>query len=181
MPLKREKVVFAGGCFWCTEAIFQRLRGVETVTSGYVGGSMENPSYHDVITGKTGHAEAIQIEFDPSVIPFRDLLDVFFQTHDPTSLNRQGADVGTQYRSGVFYTSDNQKKIVDEYIRTATDTNEFKGQIVTEVKPLEKFFEAENYHKNYYEKNSYEPYCQVVISPKLNQLREKYAPLLKKS
>ncbi len=179
MQTKNEIAVFGGGCFWCTEAIFKMLRGVSSVTPGYAGGTMDNPSYHDVSNGDTGHAEVIKIEFDPSVIPYSDLLDVFWHTHDPTTLNRQGNDVGTQYRSIVLYTSDEQKRITEESLANLQKSDEFKNSIITEIKPLAKFYQAEDYHKNYYEKYSFEPYCQVVISPKLKHLREKYEDKLK--
>ncbi len=179
MKTKNEIAVFGGGCFWCTEAIFKMLKGVVSVTSGYAGGQMDNPSYYKVSEGNTGHAEVIRIEFDPKVIPYRDLLDVFWHTHDPTTLNRQGADSGTQYRSVVLYGNDEQKKIAEESLKDLKKSGEFKNPIVTEIKPLDKFYEAEDYHKNYYEKYSFEPYCQVVISPKLQHLREKYSSKLK--
>jgi len=179
MAQKTEIVVFGGGCFWCTEAIFKMLRGVISVTPGYAGGAMKNPSYYDVTGGDTGHAEVIRIEFDPTVIPYHDLLDIFWHTHDPTSLNRQGADVGTQYRSAVFYTTPEQKETTQKSLEELKKSGNFKNGIVTDVKPLGTFYEAEDYHKNYYEKNSFEPYCRIVIDPKLKHLREKYSDKLK--
>lgn len=179
MKTKTEIAVFGEGCFWCTEAIFKMLKGVVSVTPGYAGGTMDNPSYYEVSDGTTGHAEVIRIEFDPKIIPYRDLLEVFFHTHDPTTLNRQGADVGAQYRSVILYLDDQQKKIADQSLEDLKKSAEFKKPVVTEIKPLAKFYEAEDYHKNYYEKYQFEPYCQVVISPKLQHLREKYSSKLK--
>ena len=188
---KLETAVFGGGCFWCTEAIFTRLRGVETVESGYAGGHTDNPSYEQVSMGNTGHAEAIKIEFDPSVIKYRDLLNVFFATHDPTTLNRQGNDVGEQYRSAIFYTSPDQKKDAEEFIKKLETEETFDDPIVTEVTALNPapfgarkgagFWPAESYHQRYYEQNQNKPYCQVVINPKIAKLRQKFAPLLKKN
>jgi len=179
MDIKMEVAVFGGGCFWCTEAIFQELRGVISVTSGYAGGSMEAPHYEAVSSGSTGHAEVIKIEFDPQIISYRDLLEVFFSTHDPTTLNRQGANVGTQYRSLIFYTSDEQKIIAGKYIQELADTKIFDHGIITELKPLEQFYTAEEHHQDYYAKNTEAPYCQIVINPKLEKLREKHSKLLK--
>lgn len=169
--------VFGGGCFWCTEAIFARLKGVVSVKPGYSGGTLSDPSYHEVCEGNTGHAEVIQIEFDPIIIPYSVLLEVFFHTHDPTTPNKQGADVGTQYRSVIFYTTKEQQKQAQETIHTLNETNEFGVAVVTQVEPLEKFYEAENYHHDYFAKNDYAPYCQVVIAPKVKKLYEKYGNL----
>lgn len=174
-----QTAVFGGGCFWCTEAIFQRLRGVTSVTSGYSGGHVANPTYEEVSEGTTGHAEAIKIEFDPEQISYKDLLNVFMSTHDPTTKDRQGNDVGTQYRSSIFYMTDEQKNIADNYIKELTEEKIFSRPIVTEVKTFDKFYEAESYHKNYYNQNSNQPYCQFVIDPKIAKLRAKFAPLLK--
>ena len=172
-----EIAAFAGGCFWCTEAVFERLKGVISVTPGYTGGTLANPSYEQVCSGRTGHAESIQIEFDPRQISYRDLLTVFFATHDPTSLNRQGADVGTEYRSAVFYTSDAQKQAAETYIN---ELNELLPQkVVTEVVPLGEFFAAEDYHQQYYDNNPFAPYCQFVIEPKLHKLYKNFRELLK--
>ena len=179
MEKNLEIAVFGGGCFWCTEAIFTRLRGVESVQSGYAGGHTDNPSYEQVSMGRTGHAEAIQIEFDPSIIKFTNLLNVFFATHDPTTLNRQGNDVGEQYRSAVFYTSDEQKKDAKEFIKKLEDDETYDDPVVTEVTKLNKFWPAESYHQRYYELNENKPYCQIVINPKIAKLRAKFAPLLK--
>lgn len=169
---------FGGGCFWCTEAIFQQLKGVESVASGYSGGQVKNPSYREVCNGTTGHAEAIQVSFDPSVISYEQLLQVFFTTHDPTTLNRQGADVGTQYRSVIFYHDDNQKetaeKVKKEFAPTIWD-----GSIVTEVTPYSEFYKAEEYHQNYFNENSEQGYCRIVINPKVQKFRKQYADWLK--
>jgi peptide-methionine (S)-S-oxide reductase len=178
---KKEIAVFGGGCFWCTEAVFEELEGVLSVTSGYAGGSMENPSYDDVSTGRTGHAEVTRIEYDPDKISYQDLLTVFFYTHDPTTLNRQGADVGEQYRSMILYTNETQKNLAESFIKELTDSKAYKSPIVTEVKPLGNFFEAEDYHQNYYKNNPDKPYCQVVIAPKVEKLRARFKNLLRKT
>ena len=179
MTNNTQIAIFGGGCFWCTEAIFARLNGVISVKPGYAGGSLPDPSYHEVCEGTTGHAEVIQIEFDPAIISYNALLDVFFHTHDPTTLNKQGADVGTQYRSVIFYTTDEQKQHAEEMITQLNAENEFGSPIVTHVEPLDTFYEAENYHHDYFAKNEYAPYCQVVISPKVQKLYEKYGKLTK--
>jgi peptide-methionine (S)-S-oxide reductase len=163
-----EKATVAGGCFWCTEAIFRRLKGVSSVVSGYTGGTVPNPTYEQVCTGKTGHAEAIQIAFDPKIISYDTLLDVFFHLHDPTTKDRQGADVGTQYRSAVFYHSEDQKKVAE---------NKIEPGFTTEIVPYTNFYPAEEGHQDYYSKNSYAPYCQVVIDPKINKLMSEYSEL----
>lgn len=175
---EKEIAVFGNGCFWCTEAIFSRLRGVHSVGSGYAGGKTENPTYYDVSEGDTGHAEVLKIEFNPKEITYEQLLDVFYHTHDPTSLNKQGADVGTQYRSIILYNSDEQKNIAEQF--TKKIQKDFDKPIVTEIVPLDKFFDAESYHQQYYEKNSFQPYCQLVISPKLDKFQKRYKELLKK-
>jgi peptide-methionine (S)-S-oxide reductase len=168
------------GCFWCVEAIFQELEGVESVVSGYAGGNVKNPSYKEVCNGTTGHAEVIQVKFDPGRISYEDLLHVFFTTHDPTTLNRQGADVGTQYRSVIFYHDDAQKatalQVKQEFAPTLWDK-----PIVTEVSPVKSFFPAENYHQNYFNDNPNAPYCQIVINPKVIKFRQKFAERLKKT
>lgn len=174
-----EIAVFGGGCFWCTEAIFRMLNGVMSVKPGYAGGDIKNPNYDSVSMGNTGHAEVIQIEFNPKKIPYRDLLDIFFHTHNPTTMNQQGGDIGTQYRSIILYTSEEQQVAAENFISELENSGEFKDQIVTEIKPLEKFYEAEDYHHNYFAQNIDAPYCQVVISPKLRKLREKYRAKLK--
>jgi peptide-methionine (S)-S-oxide reductase len=173
-----ETAVFAGGCFWCTEAVFQKLRGVKSVTPGYAGGTVANPTYDQVSMGSTGHAEAIKFEYDPQEISFQNLLEVFFATHDPTTLNRQGNDVGPQYRSVIFYADEMQKTAAEEFIRQLTEDKVFDQSIVTTIEPLDEFYEAEDYHKNYYLRNQGQPYCQVVINPKLKKLKEKFASLL---
>ena len=165
---------FGNGCFWCTEAIFQQLKGVESVYPGYTGGSVKNPSYREVCNGTTGHAEAIQIKYDPSVINYRELLDIFFYTHDPTTLNRQGNDVGTQYRSAIFYHDEEQKAAADEIISQLTSEKVYDDPIVTEVTPMDVFYMAEDYHKNYYLNNKNQGYCRAVINPKLDKFMKKY-------
>ncbi len=174
----KQTAVFGGGCFWCTEAVFGELKGVISVMPGYAGGETKNPTYEQVSSGTTGHAEVIKIEYDPEKISYEDLLTVFFATHNPTTPNQQGADVGTQYRSTVFYTTEEQKKDAEKII---AKLNESGPKVVTEVKPLEMFYEAEEYHKKYYERNTDAPYCQVVINPKLDKLKEKFHELLKNS
>jgi peptide-methionine (S)-S-oxide reductase len=169
-----EIATFAAGCFWCTEAIFKRLKGVTAVASGYAGGAMENPSYENVSTGSTGHAEAIQITFTPTVISYAKLLEVFFATHDPTTKNQQGADIGTQYRSVIFYHSEDQKDKAEQMIRQLEKEHTYKQPIVTEVVPYSDFFSAEEYHQDFYEKNQLYPYCTVVINPKLKKLMEEF-------
>lgn len=176
---QNEIALFGGGCFWCTEAVFKMLRGVVSVMPGYTGGTKDNPTYHDVASEKTGHAEVIRVEYDPAQISYQTLLTVFFATHDPTTLNRQGADVGTQYRSIVLYTTDKQKRTAEKFIIELNASSTKGNPIVTEVKPLEKFFEAESYHRDYYAKNLDQQYCQVVINPKLKKFREQFAKLLK--
>jgi len=175
------KATFAGGCFWCTEAVFAQLKGVHGVTSGYIGGKVPNPTYKDVCTGLTGHAEAIEITYDPAVIPFQKLLEVFFATHDPTTLNRQGADVGTQYRSGVFYHDDEQRRIALEVIQALDRSRVFGAKIVTEVTPASTFYRAEDYHQDYYANNPFQPYCQAVAAPKVAKVRKVFKELLKEA
>lgn len=169
----------AGGCFWCTEAIFKRLKGVKSVVPGYAGGNVENPTYEQVCTGETGHAEAIQIEFDEKIIPFEKILDVFWNTHDPTTMNRQGADIGPQYRSVIFYHDDLQKKIAEESKIKIEDDKLYKDPIVTEIIPFMNFYVAEDYHKNYFENHKNALYCSLVISPKIHKLLEKYGDNVK--
>jgi peptide-methionine (S)-S-oxide reductase len=179
-PRGREVATFAGGCFWCTEAIFTELKGVERVTSGYSGGHVANPTYRQVCNGDTGHAEAINITFDPAVVSYKDLLRIFFTTHDPTTLNQQGADVGTQYRSAVFYHSQEQKRDADEVIKEVESERIWPGKIVTEVTPFTNFYPAEDYHQDYYAQNPSQGYCQVVIAPKVAKFRAKYRDKLKR-
>lgn len=165
-----ETATFANGCFWCTEAVFTRLKGVETVMSGYSGGDTENPTYEDVASGQTGHAESLQITFDPKIISYEKLLKIFFATHDPTTLNRQGNDVGTDYRSAIFYHDEEQKKAAEKIIKYFEKEGYYQDPIVTEVVPFKNFYEAEDYHKNYYEKYGSAPYCRIIIDPKIKKL-----------
>lgn len=174
-----ETAVFGGGCFWCTEAIFQQLKGVLSVTSGYAGGILSAPSYYDVSTGKTGHAEVIKIEFDPKIIPYTDLLEIFFNTHNPTSYHRQGNDVGPQYRSIILYTTEEQRVIAQQVRNNLISSDQYEGPIVTEIESLQIFYPAEKYHQDYYNRNKNDGYCEVIISPKLQKLREKYSDKLK--
>ena len=175
-----ELATFGGGCFWCTEAIFEQLEGVLMVESGYSGGHVENPSYNSVINGRSGHAEVIHITFDPKVLSFNELLDVFFNTHNPTTLNQQGADRGTQYRSAVFYHNDTQKKATNEMINGLDKSGVFENKIVTEVTEFDAFYVAEDYHQDYYINNKTQGYCQVVINPKLEKFQKMYKEKLKK-
>ncbi len=175
----KEVATFAGGCFWCTEAIFQEVKGVEKVVSGYTGGFIKNPAYREVCNGTTGHAEAIQITFNPELVSYEDLLEIFFGTHDPTTLNRQGADVGTQYRSEVFYHSEEQKEKAEKYIQWIEQEKLYSNPIVTKVSPASEFYAAEEYHQDYYSQNSQQGYCQMVIAPKLEKLRKYYQSKLK--
>lgn len=174
-----EVTTLGAGCFWCIEAVFQDLKGVHKVVSGYAGGSVQNPTYQQVCTGRTGHAEVAQITFDPAVISFEQLLDVFWRTHDPTTLNRQGADVGTQYRSAIFYHNDEQKAIAEKSKRETDASGLWPNPIVTEIAPLTEFYEAEDYHQNYYKSNSNQPYCRAVIDPKVRKLRKEFGDKLK--
>lgn len=176
---KLETATFAGGCFWCTEALFLELKGVESVVSGYTGGTVKNPTYSQVCDGNTGHAEAIEIKFNPDLISYEDLLEVFFATHDPTTLNRQGADVGTQYRSEIFYHSEAQKNASENFIQLLNDQNIYGKKVVTKISSAKEFYEAEDYHQNYYNRNKNQPYCMAVISPKLDKLKKNYKSKLK--
>jgi peptide-methionine (S)-S-oxide reductase len=176
---KNQIAVFGGGCFWCTEAVFDELRGVVFVLPGYAGGSSKNPTYEEVCGGLTGHAEVIRVEFDPSQIGFKDLLTVFFATHDPTTLNRQGNDAGTQYRSTILYANDEQKRQAEGFIKELNNSKTFGKPVVTTVEPLGEFYEAEDYHQKYYTKNPYQPYCQFTIPPKLQKLHKQFTDLLK--
>lgn len=173
--MSTKKAVLAGGCFWCTEAIYKRLRGVVTVMPGYAGGETENPTYEQVSSGTTGHAEAIEIEYDPAVIPYEKLLTIFFHTHNPTTLNQQGADVGTQYRSAVFYQDDAEKEIAERIIQELETEHVYPDPIVTEITPFTNFYPAENYHQDYYDRNQNQGYCNIVISPKIAKLMKDYA------
>lgn len=176
----KEVITVGGGCFWCIEAIFEQLKGVESVMSGYSGGSIPNPSYEDVCSGRTGHAEVVQITFDPKVILLKDLLQVFFTLHDPTTPNQQGADVGTQYRSVVFYRNEDQKAVTEQVITEIGAAKVWNGRIVTEIVPFKEFYKAESYHQNYYAQNSSQGYCRIVITPKIAKLRKQFLSKLKK-
>ncbi len=178
-PAQTETATFANGCFWCTEAVFQRLKGVQSVASGYSGGSVENPTYQQVCTGTTGHAEALQITYDPKVISYEDLLAVFYHTHDPTTKDRQGPDIGTQYRSVIFYHNDKQKKLAEETKKKLDASGLFRSPIVTEIIPFSVFYRAEDYHQNYYNEHKRQPYCRAVIGPKLDKLRKAFHDKLK--
>lgn len=178
-PARYARATVAGGCFWCTEAIFQRLKGVSSALPGYSGGHVENPTYEQVISGNTGHAESVQIEFDPNKIPYERLLEIFFYTHDPTTPNQQGNDIGPQYRSVIFYHSAEQKSESEEFIDKLKRDGVFQRPIVTSVEPFEKFYTAEDYHKNYFERNQDAPYCTYVIGPKLKKLLNKFDSSIK--
>jgi len=168
-----------GGCFWCLEAVYKELKGVQSVESGYAGGHVQNPTYKQVCTGNTGHAEVVQIHYNPEQISYKDLLNVFFTIHDPTTLNRQGADIGTQYRSVIFYHNETQREIAESSIKELEQKDLWANPIVTEIKPFQKFFRAEEYHQDYYINNSNQPYCQVVIAPKITKFRKKFLDQLK--
>ena len=176
---KTEVAVLGAGCFWCVEAVFEELNGVISVESGYMGGHVENPTYRAVCTGNTGHAEVAKVTFNPEIVSFREVLEVFWQTHDPTTLNRQGADVGTQYRSAVFYLSDAQKETAEFYKQKLNESGAFNGPIVTEITAASTYYPAEDYHQNYYTLNPNQGYCQYVIRPKLEKFRKAFAEKLK--
>lgn len=176
---RREVATLGGGCFWCVEAVFQDLRGVESVVSGYSGGHTPAPSYEAVCSGTTGHAEVVQVTFDPAQVSYREILEVFFTVHDPTTLNRQGADVGTQYRSVVFHHSDEQRETAREVIRDLEAERVWDAPVVTQVEPFSEFHRAESYHQDYFKRNPRQPYCQVVIAPKVSHFRSKYLAKLK--
>lgn len=180
-PGKMETATLAGGCFWCIETIFNDLKGVDKVVSGYSGGKVKDPSYEQVCTGTTGHAEVVQITFDPSVISYETLLDVFFHIHNPTTLNKQGADVGTQYRSAIFYHSEEQKKTAESEIDKINKSGLWDAPIVTEVTPFDEFYDAEAYHQDYYNQNKEKSYCSIVIAPKVNKFFKEYKHLLKEN
>jgi len=179
MTALRETATLAGGCFWCLEAVFQALKGVERVDSGYAGGRVAEPTYEQVCTGTTGHAEVVQVTFDPAVISFRELLEIFFVIHDPTTLNRQGADVGTQYRSAVFYHTPEQRAEAVEVVRELEAAKLWESAVVTEIAPLERFYPAEEYHRDYFRRNPGQGYCRAVIAPKVAKLRSHYFEKLK--
>jgi peptide-methionine (S)-S-oxide reductase len=176
---RTEVATLGGGCFWCLEAIYEELRGVEKVESGYSGGAVPNPTYRQVCAGITGHAEVVQVTFDPEVVSFREILEVFFTIHDPSTLNRQGADVGPQYRSAIFYHDEEQKRVAEEVIAKLEARHLWEDSIVTELAPFDAFYRAEDYHQRYYRNNEYQPYCQVVIAPKVAKVRSKYLAKLK--
>ena len=176
---KLDTATFGGGCFWCTEAMFAELKGVASAVSGYSGGTVKNPSYKEVCAGTTGHAEVIQVTFDPTMITFSQLMQVFFLTHDPTTLNRQGNDIGTQYRSVVFYRNEEEKRIAQETIAEVATSGVYSDRIVTTLEPFEVFYEAEDYHQDYFSQNSNQPYCSLVINPKLMKFRKTFESLLK--
>lgn len=175
-----DKIILAGGCFWCTEAVFSFLEGIKKITPGYIGGTTENPTYKEVCTGTTNHAEAIEVLYDSSVVSTLEILHVFFSTHDPTSLNKQGADVGTQYRSAIYYSNEAQKKLVEDYIANLAKEEVYDAPIVTEVVPASTFYAAEVSHKEYYANNPTQPYCSMVIAPKLEKVHKLFAEKLKK-
>lgn len=179
-PAKLETATFGAGCFWCTEAVFEQLEGVHSVVSGFSGGKLANPTYKQVLTGMTGHAEVVQITFDPQVISYKDLLEVFWKTHDPTTLNRQGPDVGTQYRSVVFYHSEEQKELAEFYKQRINQSKMFRSPVVTQIAPFEAFYPAEDYHQEYYERNGRQRYCYVYIRPKLEKFKKVFEEKLKK-
>ena len=169
-----EIATLANGCFWCSEAIFKRLKGVESVLPGYAGGTVKNPSYDEVCMENTGHAESIQVKFDPKIISFEKILNIFWHTHDPTTLNRQGNDIGTQYRSAIFFHDDKQKEIAEKSKKDLEQSGLYKDRVVTEITPFKNFYIAEDYHKNYYDKHKEAPYCNFVIDPKIHKLLQQY-------
>jgi peptide-methionine (S)-S-oxide reductase len=175
----QETATLAGGCFWCMEAVFQQIEGVKNVVSGYTGGTTVSPTYEQVCSDRTGHAEAVQVTFDPSRISYRDILEIFFSVHNPTTLNRQGEDMGSQYRSAIFYNSDEQKAVAAQLIRELDQARVWKNPVVTQVLPLDKFYPAEDYHRDYFARHPEQAYCQIVISPKVAELRRQWARRLK--
>lgn len=178
--MKREIAVFGGGCFWCTEAVFKMLRGVSSVLPGYAGGTTKNPTYEQVSSGRTGHAEVIQITYNSQLITYNNLLTVFFGSHDPTTKNRQGNDVGTQYRSVIFYATPEQKKVAEDFIAEINLSNKHGASVATELAPLDTFYEAENYHHDYFATHPGNPYCEVIINPKLEKVQKQFADLLRR-
>lgn len=179
LPANMDTATFGNGCFWCTEAVFQNLKGVYSAVSGYAGGHVKNPTYKDVCSGTTGHAEVLQIVYDPAVLSFDELLEVFWKTHDPTTLNRQGNDIGTQYRSSVFYHNENQKQLAENYKKKLDASGAYSKPIVTEIVPFTEFYRAENYHQDYYSLHGTEPYCTYVIQPKVEKFKEVFKDKLK--
>jgi len=180
VPVELAQATLGAGCFWCVEAVFQQLEGVSAVESGYTGGAVPNPTYEQVCQGNTGHAEVCRITYDPSKISFDELLEVFWQTHDPTTRNRQGADVGTQYRSAVFYHNDDQRRLAEKYRQALDESGAWDDPIVTEISPLKEYYKAEDYHQNYYNQNPFQGYCRMVIQPKLAKFRKAFADKMKK-
>lgn len=180
MDTNYETITLAGGCFWCLEAVYDEVKGVLSVDSGYANGHVANPSYRAVCTGETGHAEVVQVKFDPNVISFRDILNIFFAIHDPTTMNRQGADIGTQYRSGIYYHTPEQKEMAELLIKELNEQKIWDHPIVTQVEPLKDFYMAEDYHQEYFAKNPYQPYCMAVVAPKVNKFRKHFLELWKK-
>jgi len=174
-----QTVVLGGGCFWCLEAVFDRLQGVTSVESGYMGGHVDNPTYRQVCTGNTGHVEVVRVTFDPTVLTYRELLDVFFTVHDPTTLDRQGNDTGTQYRSVIFYDSEEQRRVAAQAIEELNAAHTWPDPVVTAVEPATKFFVAEDYHQEYFANNGSQPYCQMVVAPKVKKFQQKFAPKMK--
>jgi len=178
---KYEEATFGAGCFWCTEAIYEQIHGIVDAEAGFSGGNVKNPSYREVVSGNTGHAEVARIKYDPEIISFEELLEVFWHTHNPTTLNRQGADIGTQYRSAIFYHNDEQKRIAEKSFKKTDESDLWEDPIVTEIAPLENYYKAENYHQNYYENNPNAGYCQIVIAPKIKKFKKEFSYLLKKA
>jgi peptide-methionine (S)-S-oxide reductase len=177
--MSTETVTLAGGCFWCLEAVYEQMRGVTRVQSGYTGGSVPRPTYQQVCGGRSGHAEVVQVEFDPAVTSIRDVIDVFFAIHDPTTRDRQGNDVGTQYRSAIFYHSDEQRRVAEEIVRELDAEKAFANPIVTEIQPAGEFWPAENYHNEYFRRNPDQPYCSYVVAPKVSKFRKKFAAMMR--
>ena len=180
MNTNLQTATLAGGCFWCLEAVYDEIKGVQGVESGYAGGHVDNPTYRAVCNGDTGHAEVVQVHFDPNIVSYRDLLNAFFAIHDPTTLNRQGADTGTQYRSAIFYHDDEQKKVAEELIKELDAQKIWDRPLVTQVTKLDKFYMAEDYHQEYFANNPYQPYCMAVVSPKVSKFRKHFIEMLKK-
>ena len=174
-----KEAIFGAGCFWCIEAVFQQIKGVEKIESGYMGGKIKNPTYREVCSGLTGHAEVVKMTYNPEVISFKDMLEIFWKTHDPTTLNRQGADTGTQYRSVIFYLDEEQKKIATDYKLKLNQENVFGNPVVTEISPASEFYVAEEYHQNYYNDNGSQPYCTFVVKPKVDKVKKVFAEKLK--
>ena len=174
-----KEAIFGAGCFWCVEAVFQQIKGVEKLESGYMGGEIKNPTYREVCTGQTGHAEVVKVTYNPEVITFQELLEIFWKTHDPTTLNRQGADTGTQYRSVIFYLDDEQKQTAETFKKKLNESNAFGNPVVTEISPASEWYEAESHHQNYFNDNEQQPYCSFVVKPKVDKVRKVFAEKLK--